>query len=138
MLLWPYLLLQTRLLRDMAAYSKTTKLHQSQLYLLEHCIEEALNETNADVGRVCINWLNTPFPINDDYYFQYLNEIAKQYVLGPQGKARIKKLPKLLNMLYPYSDEYMEFAGHIESEATKHDCSPHQLSDDSEWPDFKW
>jgi len=137
-IVWPYLIVHARLLREMAGYGNTTKLQQSQLYLLESQIEKALMDCNPEAGRACIEWLNQPFPISDKYYLMYIDNVARQYVDGPQGKARIKKLPKLLDSLNPYSNEYKSFAKELELNAKSHGCSPHELVDRSEWFDFKW
>ena len=136
-ILWPYLLLQVKLLREFASYGTLSKLNQSHLYLLEHGVEKALKDANAEVAVKCSFWFDSPFPITNDYYPLYVDDIAKQYILGPQGKARIKKLPKLLHALSPFSDEYKAFAIELEKEAKENNCSPYELHDLAEWPDFK-
>lgn len=136
-ILLPYLMFQVKLLRDFASYGTLTKLHQSHLYLLEHGIQETLIKINPEVAEQCSFWFESSFLISENYYHTYLDHVAKQYILGPQGKSRIKKLPKLLLELNPLSSEYENYASNLEKQAQEQNCSPYMLYDHSEWPDFK-
>ncbi len=136
-ILWPYLLVQIKLLRDFASNAPTNKLHQSNLFLLEHLSEKALIDINPEIANKMKNWFEYPFYFSNDYYTIFLDQIARDFVNGPQGKSRIKKLPELMNMLFPTSPEYKEFAESIERQAEELHCSPNELHDLTQWPDYK-
>lgn len=136
--LWPIILFQTSALRYFASFQPTTKGQQSNLYRLEACLEKTLNEVDPHGGSECVAWLNAPSPISTDYYCQYLTQASKEYVSGPAGKARFKKLPAILRSFHPMSIEYKSFATHLEATAKAQGCSPHELEDFSEGPEIKW
>jgi hypothetical protein len=137
-ILWPVILFQVNALRYFAAFQPTTKEQQANLYRLEGCLEKSLTEQDAKIGAQCIEWLNSPSPITDNYYPQYLSEASKKYLLGPSGKARFRRLPEILKSFHPMSSEYKDFESYVEGVAKQKVCSPHELHDFSKWPDFKW
>ena len=137
--LWSAILFQVNALRYCTAFQPTSKEQQANLYRLESCLENSLNEQDAKVGAQCIEWLNSPLPITKDYYPVYLNEVSRNYITGPGGKSRFKKLPRLLRSLHPLSEEYQDFASHLEAIANEKGCSPYELHDFFvEWPEFEW
>ena len=136
--LWPVILFQVNALRYCAAFQPTTKEQQANLYRLASCLENSLKDVDPVIGAQCIEWLNSPSPITKDYYPLYVNEASRNYIIGPAGKSRFKKLPKILHSLHPLSEEYREFASDLEGIAKEKGCSPFELHDLSEWPEFKW
>jgi hypothetical protein len=137
-IIWPIILFQVNTLRYFASFQPTTKDQQANLYRLEGCLEESLAEQDSKIGSQCIEWLNTPSPITGNYYPQYLNEASKKYLIGPGGKARFRKLPEVLRSVHPISLEYNDFSKYLEGIAKEKGCSPYELHDLSEWPNFKW
>jgi hypothetical protein len=101
----------------------------SNLYKLEWCLEQSLNDTDKNLASECIDWMNTPLPVSDKYYSLALSDAAKKYVLGPVSKLRFKKLISTLRSIHPWSDEYKAFATALEAEASKQGCSPFELDD---------
>jgi len=136
--LWPYFLLQVRLLRDLCTYCPTTKAEQAQLYLLESRIEDVLIKLDHNIGLVCVEWLNTPSMVDDRFYFHYVEDMTLHYVNGPQGKARFKKLPEMLWSFHPGHETYQSFSADLETQAKKLGRSPYELQSSREWPDFQW
>lgn len=138
-LTWPTLLWQVATLRWAAAYLPTTKSIQTQLYMIEQCIEEALLEMDKEAGEKCIEWLRRFPGVTTNFLPSYLDEISYRYLFsGPQGKARFKKLPGHLKSLSDLSGEYREYEQHLNAAAKEHNCSPHDLSSSTDWPDIKW
>jgi hypothetical protein len=137
-ILWPIILFQVNALRYFAAFQPTTKEHQANLYRLEYSLEKSLKEQDAKIGAQCIEWLNSPSPITNNYYPQYVSEASKKYILGPSGKSRFRRLPEILKSFHTMSLEYKDFASYLEGVAKEKGCSTHILQDFSEWPDFKW
>ncbi|WP_051327171.1 DUF6904 family protein [Desulfatibacillum aliphaticivorans] len=138
-LLWPVLIPQIGLLRWAAAYHPTSKKDQATLLILEHCVEDSLIEYDKSIGD-CVYDLRTMFDwLNKDYYVQFVYKCAYSYLFDSKGgKARFKRLPLVLRMMHPSSNEYRIFAEHLESRATELGTSPHNLQDWSTWPDFRW
>jgi len=137
--LWPIILFQINVLRQFASYQPTTKEQQANLYKLESCIEQSINDTDKNLASECIEWMRIPLPVSDKYYSLALSDAAKKYVLGPVSKLRFKKLISTLRSIHPWSDEYKAFATALEAEASKQGCSPFQLDDlSSEGPEIIW
>lgn len=137
-LLWPYFLLQVRLLRNLCAYCPTHKADQAQLYHLESQIEKLLIEIDSNIGMVCLEWFNTPTLVDERFYFLFVEEKTLSYIMGPQGKARFKKLPEILWSLHPGSEDYQSFSADLEAQAKKLGGTPYSLQSNREWPDFQW
>lgn len=136
--LWPYFLPQIALLRCSASYHATSRHHQSLLFKLEGCIEDTLNSTEPRVAKEVMNWLFSFSCFQQDYYIQYLDDLALFYVTAAKSrKARIRLLPRVLHMMEPWSESYRKFAAQLEAEANRHKCQPHELQSVIEWPEFK-
>jgi hypothetical protein len=137
--LWPFLLPQVGLLRWSASYHPTSRHHQAVLTKLEGCIEDVLCSIDPAIGKEVFDMLIHFAGLSGDYYVQSIEHCALLYVTEAKpGKARFRLLPKILHMMLPGSNEYEEFASHLEADAMENGCSPHELTDFAEWPDFKW
>ena len=137
--LWPYILPQVALLRWAASFHPTDRNQQSNLFRLEDCIQKALLAIDIVVGNVVFDWFSHFSGWPDDFYVQFIDGCALQYVSGANTKkARFKKLPEILYMMEPWRDQYRAFADQAESVAKEKNCSPHELTDGQEWPEFKW
>jgi hypothetical protein len=85
-----------------------------------------------------MSWFISFSGFQEDYYIQYLDDLAFFYVTAAKSrKARIRLLPRVLYMMEPWSDPYRKFAAQLESEADKQKCKPHELQSILEWPEFK-
>jgi hypothetical protein len=135
--LWPFFLVQVALLRHHAGYRDTNQRDQACLYLLEDCAITSLLAYDRQVGAECVElFLNFP-TLPNDYLFEFCSDRAKHFVTLPVG-SRFQALPRLLRSIWWLSPEYNTFAGELKEQAEKHGCSPHELQDRSDWPDFKW
>jgi hypothetical protein len=135
--LWPYFLPQVALIRHFAAYHPTTHRDQGCLYLLEDCAITSLLARDANVGKVCSEWLLSFPMLPHDYLMQFFNICAREFVCIPE-KKRFGKLPDILRKLAWHSPEYREFSKEIAEAAKANDCGPEELSDPREWPKFRW
>jgi hypothetical protein len=137
--LWPYILPQVGLLRWAASFHPTNRSHQSNLFRIEECIQSALFSIDSVVGNEVFDWLSHFSGWSDNYYTQFIDNCALWYVTrATTKKARFKMLPEVLHMMAPWGERYRKFAEQIESIAKEKNCSPHQLTDLKEWPEFKW
>lgn len=137
--LWPDFLVQLGLLRSAAAYLPTKKIHQANLFRLEACAEEALNEIDANIGRQCIQWLEDFSPFPKDFQVSFISEQSLQYVTsGTTAKSRFRNLPGLLGEISPYSTAYKAYEEKLKAVAKKEKCRLEDLHDFSDWPDFRW
>ncbi len=136
--LWPHILPQVGLLRWSASFHPTNRTHQSNLFRLEECIREALFSIDPVVGEEVFDWLSR-FSGWSDYYSQFLDNCALLYVTSAKTKkTRFNKLPEILYMMIPWGPAYLNYAKHLESIAKEKNCSPHELTDLKEWPEFRW
>lgn len=137
-ILWPHILAQVSLVRSYAAFVNTSKEDQANIYRLEHVLEHALREYDADVGEACVEWLAVPFHASSHYLPEFFGELAHRYVDGPAGKRRFKRLPAVLRSMSEASPEYRAFEAELERIAKDHGCEPHELSGNTDFPEFKW
>ena len=138
-ILWPFFLVQLSLLRAAASYKPTRSEHQADLYRLEGIANDALVEYDSVAGRACIELLPALGNLPKDYLVEFISVLARRYVSeGKSGKPRFRKLPALLRQVWWMSDEYEAFKAKLESVAREKGCSPHELGDSGEWPDFRW
>ena len=138
-ILWPVILVQSGLLRWSAGFVPTGKKHQANLYQLESSIEESLDSFDPVVGRYCMDWLSRFSGLSSNYIISFVSYCTKKFVYeGKAGKARFKKLPSILDSLYPFSKEYREFEAEIKRIADEKKCDPNDLQDWSDWPEFRW
>jgi len=136
--LWPYLLPQVGLLRRSASFHSTSRHHQAILLKLEACIEEVLYSINPAIGKEVFDWLIHFSDFTDNYYIHFIEHCALSYVAeGRAGKARFHRLPKILFRMASWGDEYRIFASRLEAAAEENGCSPHDLAEELEWPEFK-
>jgi hypothetical protein len=71
--------------------------------------------------------------------FEFTLQKAKQYACEMTlGKKHFKMLPELLRQFHPLSSEYKAFAEAMGKVAKDQNCSPRELQDMSDLPDFKW
>lgn len=137
-ILWPEFLTQVAMLRNLAAYQPTTSAIQSDLYRLEACIENALDEADSNITKRVMNWIQE-FSVSEDYLTEFIFAQTRIFVFsGATLNSRLKKLPNTLAALYPHTPEYQKFEQTVQTLAKKNDCDPSEFHDLSEWPDFKW
>lgn len=139
-LLWPHLLAQTGLLRAFASMRPTTLKIQGNLYLLEHCIQDSLTAYDPLIGPQCFGFIRSySIIMGGPYHTQYFDICARKYVCeGKPGKARFKRLPGILHMIHPASQEYHSFSLALEGMAKEQKRKLEEFADYSAWPDFKW
>jgi hypothetical protein len=137
-ILWPHVLAQVSLVRYHAAFVNTSKEDQANIYRLEHALEQALRNYDAEIGETCAEWLATPFHASQQYLAEYFDELAHRYVDGPAGKRRFKKLPAVLRSMSEVSPEYRAFKTELEKIAKEHGCEVDELSSLTEFPEFRW
>lgn len=138
-ILWPIIFVQTGLLRWSAGFVPTSKKLQANLYKLESCLEESSTSFDPETGQYCMDWLSRFSGLSSDYIVSFVSHSTKQFICeGKAGKARFKKLPSVLESLFPLSKEYREFKEVVEKIANDKKCDPNDLQDWSEWPEFRW
>ena len=138
-ILWPIFLTQLAILRSAAARIPTSKHDQSILFALEHCAEEALQDIDPPTALKGMDWLAHFSPLPESFLLEFVSVQAKNFVtLGRTKKSRMKMLSTILGDINPLSASYREFAAYMFGRAKKNQCSPHDLHDLSEWPEFKW
>ncbi|HMS09515.1 MAG TPA: hypothetical protein PKE66_08535 [Pyrinomonadaceae bacterium] len=138
-ILWPYHLLYVGFLRWAAAFNPTTKEIQGNLFLLESCTERALLEADPKVGSECIQWLSQFDGFPSNYLLAFIDDCCFDYItVETQGKRRFQSLPSTLRRLDPISNEYLAFEEQLQQISKFQKCSPHDLHNREEWPEFKW
>lgn len=136
---WPYILFYTSYYRHLAGYKSTTKMHQANLTLLEYCLESALIEYDAKVGAEMISLYRGVGDVTQEYYINFTSQVFYDFLFqSASGKMRFRRLPALIKSMYQWSPQYQDYAAMLEKEAKRHNCSPHMLQDNREWPDIKW
>lgn len=49
-----------------------------------------------------------------------------------------QRLPRLLDKLAEWSNDYQDYAEHMKHDAEIYNCSADQLHVDRDWPEIKW
>lgn len=138
-ILWPVFLVQLGMLRSACAYMPTDRRVQAHLYALEACAADALTEFDPAVGAVCMRWLANFDLLHDSFLLEFVTQQTKEFLYGAvQGKARFRRLPRLLEEISPFSQAYKEFERATAKQAHAQGAKPQDMVDLSEWPDFKW
>lgn len=136
---WTVIIPQLGLLRWAAGFHATSKKDQANLFMLEWCVENALEEYDRQTGKMAFDLVTIFQGMGSNYYTQFIDEVTRRYLFeGRPGKARFRRLPEMLRKMSPISEGYRQFAAFLEGKARERGCSPHELSDKSDWPEFKW
>ena len=137
-ILWPFFLSQLAIVRHQASFTPHTQYQQAFLYLLDNCARSALEAADPLVAKECINWLECPPRFGEDYLVEYFYQCTKEYVFtGRPGKQRLRRLPQILRSMHPLSEKYLRFSAILKRKADELKCSVHELSDHSDWPEYK-
>ncbi len=137
--LWPYILPTVGLLRWSASFHPTTRNVQANLFRIEECIENALVEIDPLIGEDVFEMQSNFSGLPEKYNLQFIDECALKYLTNATSrKARFEKLPEILSMMAPWREEYLEFTKKLKRIAKGEKCSPNDLTNREEWPDFKW
>ncbi|MCY1215752.1 hypothetical protein D9M72_276050 [compost metagenome] len=138
-ILWPIFLVQLGMLRSACAYMATDRRIQSQLFALEACTEQALSEFDPAVGAMCMRWLANFNLFADGFLLEFVTHQTRDFLFGTnQGKARFRRLPRLLDEISPFSQAYKEFERTLTKQAHDQGVRPQDMTDLSAWPVFKW
>ncbi len=139
-LLWPQFLVQLSLLRHAAGSKPTNHEHQANLYRFEHITLDALVQIDPKIAGIIFPMLPGLSIINStNYLFQFIDSLTLEYVTEFKSKrARINELPEIMRALSPMSEDYELFEKTMMIQAKEHGCSPLELTDTEEWPEFDW
>lgn len=138
-ILWPTFLVQLGMLRSACAYIPTGRRLQANLYALEDCAESALTKFDPAVGSLCMRWLAQFSPLTDSFLIEFVGQQSRDFIFGASaGKARFRRLPRILDGINPFSTAYIEFERSVKKQADAASSRPQDMADWSEWPDFKW
>jgi len=138
-IVWPLLPIYIKILRHCASFMPTPRMHQGYLYLLENVVLKALQPTTAEISDRVIAWIDHYPMFFENYFTEYFNEICKEYLFNTEpGLTRLARLPQILQMLSPLSEDYKAFASQLEKTAKEKGCDPQSLMDLSDWPSYEW
>lgn len=134
-MLWPMLLMQSRMLRASLAYFDSDKQQQSLAYALELVIETAIAQelkSQADIITYHWNRIDPAIPWAE----QKINGRCALFCSWSKAE-RLKKMPDLLASLDPM---HPVFYKHAMKNGRSNLLSPEALDewDGVEWPDPKW
>jgi hypothetical protein len=138
-LLWPNFLVQLGMLRTAAGYLPTSRSHQSSLYRLEACAQQAMSAYDPAISGICMRWLTHFAPLPDSFLFEFVSRQNHNFVFGATpGKPRFMRLPVVIDDINSMSQRYREFERSMSEQAAKQGCRPQDLLDLEPWSEFKW
>ena len=138
-ILWTNFIIEVGILRWAAGFTTTDSQQQSNLFRLEHVIEETLNEVSKNVADDCMQWLKLFRGFTKDYLIQFFDEITYRFLFDTSiHSRRINRLPAALIMTWELTDEYKSFKADLMKIAKEKNCEPRELVDLSERPRFYW
>lgn len=122
-LLWPDIILFTAALRYVAGFFQTDKLIQSQLYLIEYLIEDAMLSYDPQGAHLIKELVIGRIPTQAPLIFQAYQKIHLTFVEQRTGKKRFRNLPLLIrNYVYERSTKYEEMKTALETYALQNNC----------------
>ena len=123
-------------------FDKVTMLDKAYLQLFTALIHNAIAEHNEKAARETMNWIDSFSPIFDDYYSYTFHNAVIDYI-GGRGAAgtRIKKLPKSLEIMSPFSESYKKISKVHKEWASQHNIKNIEMLgklNAPEYPEFLW
>lgn len=137
-LVWTDMLIFINTLRFNAAYTRTEKLHQGALYLLEFLVEKALFDYDAEGAHKIKYLMNAGINIADEHAFIIYQAIHIKFVSSTPGKERFRKIPELMtNNFSSWKEDYKVLVASFQQSAKKENCDVTELGF-SEFPEIVW
>jgi len=137
-LVWTDILIFISALRTNAGYVSTGRLNQASLYLLEYVVENALNSYDAAGAAEIIPLIGRGLSISGELAFIIYQTLHVEFVSEKIGKARFRKIPKLLRSYFSsWSPEHKQLVAHLTASAKANNCEIHDL-EFSDFPDIEW
>ena len=138
-IVWPLVPIYIKILRYCASLMPTPRMHQGYLYLLDNVVLQALLIAKAEISDRVIAWIDHYPMFGENYYTDYFNVICKEYLFNTKpGMTRLARLPQILQILSPLSEDYRAFALHLEQIAKEKGCDPQELMDLNDWSEYEW
>jgi len=135
---WTDLLIFISALRHNAGYIQTNRMHQANLYMLEHLTEKALFDYDQAGAAEIIMSITHGIAVGTEYAFIIYQAIHLEFVTARSGKARFRKIPQLLsNHFNTWAPEYKALIASFEQSAKDQNCGITDL-EFSEFPEIKW
>ncbi|WP_277015023.1 DUF6904 family protein [Flavobacterium lindanitolerans] len=135
---WTDILVFISTIRHNAGYSRTEKIHQANLYILESVVERALFAYDAEGADTIKNFIGQGINITDPYSFLLYQTLHIRFVLESPGKRRFRNIPKLIMEHFSgYGNHYKDLVFSFEVAAKERGCPITEL-ELSEFPEIKW
>lgn len=137
-LVWTDIIIFINSLRLNAGYARSERLHQAALYLLEHLVEKALVDYDAEGAGKIKPLLEGGINVADEHAFMIYQAVHIKYVSGRPGKKRFRNLPNLLASHFSSgSPEYQNLITSLQQSARQQNCAVTDL-EFSEFPEILW
>jgi hypothetical protein len=137
-LVWIDILIFISTLRHNAGYTSSDKLHQANLYLLEFIVEKALFEYDAEGANHIKRFIGQGINVTDEFAFIIFQALHIKYVTDKAGKARFRKIPKLLvGYFSKRENDYKELIASFKQLAKEQNCEVTDL-EFSDFPEIMW
>lgn len=135
-LVWTDILVFTNVLRERAGYLTTSKLQQSILYLLEHVIETAALEYDAEGGQRIKEFIGDGILL-DQYAFLLHQALHIHYVSQKGGTRRFRNIPTYISSYFNQGPGRNEVISSFEASALQQECKAIDM-EFAAFPDIKW
>lgn len=138
---WVHFLFSLTSLKFNMRYSETNKFDVSQILLIEHWLEKAMNSYDEIGAKNLIGFIDDGLYGGNDHIYQFMRSINLDFFVLGGGKRAFRKLPNLLKRGIYYTDEYNDYLKFLEAEAKRLNCeiSELELSDDNfNYENIKW
>jgi hypothetical protein len=135
---WTDILIFISVLRHAAGYILTDKLHQSNLYMLEHIVETSLNTYDPIGAKQIKFFIGQRINITNKYVFIIYQALHIRFITEKTGKQRFRNIPQLfLDYFSEYGVKYKELIDSFQKSAIEQGCEITEL-EFSEFPNIKW
>lgn len=138
-IIWPDMLVYLAVLRSCAGFTPTSKLHQSVLYMLEHLVEKAMFDYDAQGATILKDFICQQISIHHELALQLYQATHLSFISQYPGKPRFRKISNLITSHFStYSAEHKKVVLDIEMYAKAHNCAPQDVYLESEFPEIEW
>ncbi|WP_448529183.1 DUF6904 family protein [Raineya sp.] len=122
-----HFLISLSALKENLKYAKPDKYELSIFLQLEHWLEHAMFNYDANTAEKLLPFINGAIDAENEYLYQFLLILNAEYVALGGGKRNFKKLPDLLKATVRGTKEYESLVEYITNIGVDNDIDPTDL-----------
>lgn len=138
---WVHILFSLAAVKYNMRFQEVNKFEVAQILQIEFWLERAMRSFDEQGANELVGYIEDGLYGANKYIYHYMRCINLEYFLLGGGKKAFRKLSSLLRKGVYLTDEYKQYAEHLENEAKRLGCDVNdvELSDDEvDYGKLKW